>query len=1091
MPFDKLQEALAQQLDASERWLSRAGILEAPRGNVPQSQVDRLARMGVNYGIQSQETMALTDLGQVLRTVAPWTESADDNPLAWRGEAKWIGFWILLQAAGDVHIPLLRAWPTEAQTTKEVAAKLTEVLSTLARRAGSEDRQMLRQAAEGTFPERKEFKAHTTLYPYVEPLRDLGYIERTHLVGGGAGYCLTEAGVRLKDALNRFNGDTEALLRSGSSRVFLLGEGHKQLRPAPGIALAEMLATMPPELHVLRPEEVPLDPAVLLTQAKLLRDTPGAWIDRQYARLVLEAVGQRGAKVAIKHGSSAQDLNVAWGSTALLENEELWAVDVGAQDPFGHEPSQAPLVEAASAEKPAQPAGSRAHGTTEEHAEEALAVATEPQEERGPDDPEAMLRSDIPAPLRLWLQYVDHILTPPAVGQLDVARWGGLATGLTRLKVLLLELSPRRADEKRSLYRDVVLHPHASTPNRRPHCIHPISCLEPMLQRVQEHWVVHRTQELWLDGDKDARRSPLHVLERGLLHAPLVARRLRSELIDAFLDRPHGDHSFWKSWDATREATRSIIHDAIADGAWSAQSLRACLHRELRQHDAREAAGRWLELLFTMPWEARYTQRFRLPLDLCDRLGLHDLAEHGADQGVVAVQVEQKTHDDGKLGVELVLRVQARSGFEARILGRHKVQALLAEQYAQRVVPEPDAMVELHERPDDEQVVPFESSSSAERVDREEPQQPPRALPGLSFASSTSSRSSVKLTRGGVAKVARGQTSAPQQRVLHARRELLDARRPGLRSEQRVMLAWMATERLINAGKEGKGETVTVLAAAASLSHLRSALSRILSNARAGLWLMACLEPDNTAIQGLFARWLSDLPADQRALIDPQTSEAVRRARAMDPMPPIHDEEALRQLWAQRADIPPLRDMLNSWAPLAAAGLQDFLVITGEGKTVEHEIVGDGGKFSEHFRHIYEEVSSLFAYAYEVRNRTAHGGGVLHRDHDPGAAECYQRFVALVDPVLDAAERWVSHGMSLEQVWGIALDKAQDLAGLPHGKEQGPEAPPSSRPVEADRPASGGAAKDKGTLATGTSKPTLNRVKQALSLERIIELLSF
>jgi hypothetical protein len=393
LPVDQLRTALAKNLDRCEGWLQQAGFSEPPRGTVAKSHVDRLARMGISYGIHAEATNALTDLGQVLRVVAPWTQDTTDNPLMWRDKARWIGLNIVVQAAGDALIPLLQNWSPDEQTIGEVSEKLAGVLNDLARLGRPEERALLRKQAEGASPKAKNFKARTTLYPYVEPLRDLGYVERSTLIGGGPSYRITEAGARLRSALRSFDGDTEALLRSGISRAFLMGEGHVVLQPAPGHLLAQTLATMPAELTVLRAEEVPLDPVVLIAQARALHDAPGTWIDLRLAHDLLKAVGQRGGKLEVKRGSSVRELNVAWEGPSVLANSELWDVTVDTHNPFTKTLITAPetVIETIKTPEPTTSAAfmssAEAAGAPENDSAENISLVDKaPEQEQDPDE---------------------------------------------------------------------------------------------------------------------------------------------------------------------------------------------------------------------------------------------------------------------------------------------------------------------------------------------------------------------------------------------------------------------------------------------------------------------------------------------------------------------------------------------------------------------------------------------------------------------------------------------------------------------------------------------------------------------------------
>jgi hypothetical protein len=675
-----------------------------------------------------------------------------------------------------------------------------------------------------------------------------------------------------------------------------------------------------------------------------------------------------------------------------------------------------------------------------------------------------------------------------------MAQWGGLATSLVRIKTLFLELPPNRLEEKRSHGKDIVLYSGAQTPSKKPHCLQPLLRLERCLQGqdINEAWVIHRAIDHWLAGSKDSRRDPMPALERGLRHARLITAKLRAKLIDPFFEKPFASeqdkNALWRNWDSVRDATRSIVHDAISDGAWNARSLRARLHHMLRRLSAKDTAQRWLDLLFKERSEVRYTQRRRLPLDICERLNLkHDVLRESYED-LLDIKVANTACDGGKIGVQIDLRVHARSDFEARTVGQRRVLALLSERYAQCVGGDDDApvdlAVDLHERPDDERVEALDTNKDA-TVDRDADADCRRGLPGLTHVNSTNRQTS-GAPLSGAGSVLQGQSAGVNSnRVGRARREVLDARRPGLHGEQRVMLAWMAMERLISGGKDSKGDVIASLSAAASLIQLRSEFARILRDARAGLWLATCLQPESESLRALIPIWIPDLPEVKRAQANPETAESVRRARVMDPMPHVDHEDALRILWKQRSNIPTLQAALEPLAPLASAGLFDFMVITDRFGDREHKSIGDGSELAKYFREVYEDISSFCAHVYEIRNRAAHGGGIIDRDHDPAAVEIYQRFIALAEPVLDSTERWVAEGMSLEQIWGLAIDRAQDLAELNFSE--------TTDDFEFERQDRGATKSALGAQIKPprSSEPKASKVQRELAPERLVELLAF
>ncbi len=260
MGIEGLAEVLLSHREQFNGWWEQAHLEGPARGIAQPATANRAARIGVTYGIHDPDSGRLTALGQVLRHAAPW--GPGDSPLAWQGGARWLGLWLTMSAAGDVLLRVLRTWPEAGLDAEDAPGFLAATLRGLAQHADADARRQLLDQA-GRSSGKLRFSRNFLIYPYLEPLRDLGYLRTA---GRAGGYELTETGVRLQAAL-RDERDASSWLQDGLHGAYLAAAGLQTGAAPPPAAIARTPPHLPASLG--GPEGADVLPILLMAQAKL------------------------------------------------------------------------------------------------------------------------------------------------------------------------------------------------------------------------------------------------------------------------------------------------------------------------------------------------------------------------------------------------------------------------------------------------------------------------------------------------------------------------------------------------------------------------------------------------------------------------------------------------------------------------------------------------------------------------------------------------------------------------------------------------------------------------------------------------------
>ena len=112
-----LAESLPRVARNFDRWMTLAGLEGRPKGALTPSHVHDLTRMLISYGLYEERDPqgVLNDAGQVLRATPE-----PDSPFRWEGARRWIGFWLVMRADGDVTLTVVRDWPETGLTRTDI-----------------------------------------------------------------------------------------------------------------------------------------------------------------------------------------------------------------------------------------------------------------------------------------------------------------------------------------------------------------------------------------------------------------------------------------------------------------------------------------------------------------------------------------------------------------------------------------------------------------------------------------------------------------------------------------------------------------------------------------------------------------------------------------------------------------------------------------------------------------------------------------------------------------------------------------------------------------------------------------------------------
>jgi hypothetical protein len=966
---------------AQSSWFEEAEI-GPPQGKMSPRAAPDIVRMAIVYGIYDADAQALTDLGQVLYSITQWTPNF--SPFLWRGAARFIGVRLLLGANGDVALEILRRWPAKGgQGSEEMPAFLATCLKQLSRRASAEADSLelftqAERALDETFQERVK---RELIYPHIEPLRELGYLTPLKRVGD---YAITDSGRRLASASGGLAADD--FLIHGFPLAFLSAEGCPEFVPAGADELRRTLLELPNPLLGAH-AEAPLEPVVLLTQARLITNGSGRWIDVEHATALLGTLERTtGGKIGLKAGRSPEEQNITWRERAHLEDAAMWA------------PISAPAP-------PLPPSFPNSGGIIPPRVPTNHAL--------------------------LWLSYVERLLAPPELGDIGGIRRGGPVSWATALRKLLDVPEDRLAKKRGPLLGGHNGDQDSSFGLRTI----ATGALIQWLERLRGTPGVEAFAEctrLWGGIANNAKPAHPDEVRGALLWADRTAERLTASLvvlIDDFVKRsdPTIDRS---QWEKVREATRGLVDDVLHLGLWHAPELLGRLGA-LCDSDRATAALEFLrELSGRVPSRSfSFTQEFIAPpevLALLDELQSSDriisLEEATVEMSRSAPLNASLSTDDASNGDDLSVDVALKARTEEQAMSR-------GAEYAGEAVSRLSFLATLRilpgSTPDGSRIIPQDGGRLTD--EHGNPYTPPEQREvGVLFARAEDigfcrKRPIDPPLLGAVQKlpplaaIDRGVVLDGRARLARSLHwlALADA---ALRPAERLSHGWVAFEHLFADGEQ-KGHLVAELAApVVTLCFLRVAAGRLYRDALAALHIAACGDPSPGSLQGSVERWLGR----------PAWNHYIERG-AVSVVPSVvpfferrefTDEEGLRALLEQHADLAALASAVNKDVPLVAWQLREL-----------DELLKKRGKFKNWLERRRREGTSFLMGVYEVRNQLVHDANPFGFDDAYRLRDLYVRYRVVINPVVAEVLRLVGTdlAMPLKHAWALLRARFGEL----------------------------------------------------------------
>lgn len=588
----------------------------APRAGIGPKKWGGLIRFGVDLGVYDITVHRLTDLGHMFRAGAPWPNGT--NPFKWSASAQWIGWRVYFAAMGDLLRLVLRDWPgaaADSQCSDKQALGLIQAAC----------RELMSSAKDSQFtaldrwqakpPNRHAFEL--IVQPILEPLRELGFLERWHDKQARLhGYHPTGVGRRLIAAFAQNTKDADALLKSGLARLTveaLIGEA----RPADRARLIDVLRALPLGLQVSE-REAPLDAVAALFQVKLLEVAPGEYADLADVEAMVQRAGQRGAQVSLKQGGTVREgPNLAWASDEALD--EAFA------------PQQLALsdVSPAAAEAPAPP----------------------------PFVPVPLWDPTVPERARWWISLALACLQPPRSGDEALARWQGPVGCLERLARELPTLEPNRLKARRTpegLFKN-------SGKDSNPTCWQ-VSEWTSLLKAPP---AARRFETVWSDKQSPDFSGALQRVRSWASSLKLAAE------IGAWLESsdPIEDQTLIQG------KTRALILDQSE--VRGRHVLLTALYRQLGSQPAVQAAQGWLNALNTPDTkDYRFVQPFDVLKPIVEAFPATSSEAIRDGEPPFILHREAQLAASGSPRMRLEVVVKAVSEANARHLGRLKVEAI-------------------------------------------------------------------------------------------------------------------------------------------------------------------------------------------------------------------------------------------------------------------------------------------------------------------------------------------------------------------------------------------------------------------------------
>lgn len=948
-------EAHAQRTQST--WIAEADLETPPSGLLSKRAAQDIVSMAITYGVYDADARGLTDWGYVLRQVAPWDEHS--SPFIWTDEGRLIGLRLIIATYGDVCIELLSHWPKSPGGIVQMN-HLRAAMDALAEKARTDDDRVA--FSRQTRFRDDEAKAWTyILRPYLEPLRELGYLRREQRYG----YVLTTRGESLRNALSGVT-SADDLLNTSLVRSFMAGEGSPYI-PAvnAGEHLRVQLMRLPPELTGAACE-APLAPVTLLMQATLLACEPPQAVELAGMQALLQALGNRsGGRVGLKAGTDVASVNVTWTAPENLGHVELW--ELGETSPPG------------GAEEPPSPP---------------------------PADTEERSTSEQERGLKLWFHYLGALLAPRALGSGSVT-WLGGPWMWHRALGECLDLAPHLIEDRRRAGA-AAFRPGKSSVEKWPLITTQVSS---WLQRVG-HDVpcpcLRRLVRVWPLEPDAAAKCDTPQLRGALLRFTEELSTLRKwsvHAIEFFLVSGASSAAPDAKWRDAAGATFILVEDAIHRGWHARGELRA----RLPSFAARGLRGArdFLTLLHAPGERSTYIceVEFRVPAgvgDLLERLSERVLKFAGGDgfddtwrtsidltllsetdtsirpdQKMILATVELQTRTPSQArtcGLEFALEALSRLSFLAAVVDpagspcAPLVGTSLGAIRLASAVGDPIESVDCEE----EALVPSSDSLGfSTRREREPLERILTRLPTL-------------------ASIGRSHVQDARMRMSMALHWLAVADDPHLRPSARIYHAWVAIEHLVAHGHTSKGpEVIPSMSNMIVLRYMNAFVADMHREILASVHCEACNRPGDTAVLDVVELWMGPEERSQYAARVPGPPVG-RLQSGFDPVTPSRSE-SIKAIFRRRMDLSKTAETIRLERPWLAFRVEEF----GRVLAKIEDLIG-------WLRQRRLEIASILQTAYSLRNRLLHDADPLGFDESPAVADFYEQLRALVQPAIEA-----------------------------------------------------------------------------------------
>lgn len=974
----ELQKIGTKQWNA---WRDAADLAIEPRGAYSDSTVTRFIKFAEAYGVYDSQTEQLTPLGKTLFQ-ADLDSHQDtgyvDSPFVWTSSMRYVGLRIVLGADGDLILEVLRTWPAERVLREPLDVIRTCTRNLQQRTKQEEHKKEIEAILELTTAASEEKKKAywRIVYPLLEPLRELGYLQRVRDASNTriAYYHLADVGERLRATIASgtwATTDATKLIESGLARIFIHGEGLPDAGKASPEALRATLEALPSMFLGGSGVEAPLEPVVLLTQTRLSRTSPGVWLEYEDARDMLRELGRvTEARIGLKQGRMQWESNVFWTERPNLSNASLWQID---KQVSPTPPSNPPTADTHTSYNSPPSAGAPPVG----QAHTASMAQPSPR-------------------LLFWLQYLGRLFEPPTLGGDGAFRAGGPASWIARMQ-RLTEIHPKYLNGKR--LPDGL--PWSVDQNSGPRvpATHHLARFCEEFPGVPACEPFRYLLSAW--GDLDTRVPLLHrQIERAQEKTQNDVPDFLLREIESFLSgSPKSDE-----FSARKQvciATAALFEDVIDASLLQRENLRRILHRE-----AARGINGITAITLVPPSHAdqpmvveRVAKVPRAMVDYVRSTGSQGVLSYGPrPDGEFDIEIELK-REPSESGSSDIIRDRLRIGVRVDAASRDVaiVRAWEAAWEALKNLGMLSGVASTSHLDDDDGISLAEDSPIVFAEDMTEiaPPEPfdahawldpipvfKRIHENAEINWDQSWQLSQKNTHH------RHDETNAAMRLARTNHWLTAADQAGLRVPQRLSNVWVAVEHLIvEPDDEYHGQAVArVLADVGAFCHLGArggVAARDLCEAlrRANMFRGSDQDVRNQLLlwQPRIEQYLGT-DVWKSIVAEPRDSVPVR----------IADRSGLKMMLDhETTDLKALADLVEDETPYAAFTIRWFA----------REVMGPMSDFCKWVCRIRNDIQSLVLHAYEIRNQLFHDGATFGVADGARIQNIYARFRMLVDAV--------------------------------------------------------------------------------------------